>query len=286
MLAGYRWTAPDEYFWTPDRYFEAFKTMTPELLREIRAKTFGCFYDLSLDDQCSLLGVKYCRKHPADMQVTCSDRALTSIDSVERFAFDFFRNQGWTGDTFEGFAILLLLFKLRRNLEAQDIKLHNYYYRSLSKSHFPNNIYKRDGIDPDESKIIDWEVEFILQDRGRQATYEQWHKLHKSFTIARNVTPEKFSIESFFAVCDGLTSSVLSRITHLMVMGYLGAGWPDLTLQRNKELSFVEVKQGSDKFTHRQAYWIRNFAVPLGLDFTVLHVTPSLKVGLRRLLKD
>lgn len=279
-LAKGKWIAPDEYFWTPDSFFEVGDSVTPQLLREIRSKTLGCFYDLSLAEQCALLGVKYRRMHPAEMVEVCANPPLDAADRVEKFSFDFFTNQGWTGDSYEGATIHLLLFILRRNLEAQGVKLHNYWYGGLSKTIYPGGIYKRERIEPHETEIIEWEVDFVKGKAGRNAAYELWRLHYQSFPM-RHLSPEKFLREHFQAVCEGLSQPVLNNITTLMVMGYLGAGWPDLTLQREKALNFVEVKQGADKFTHRQAYWIRNFAVPLALDFTVLHVTPTIKVGLR-----
>jgi hypothetical protein len=55
-----------------------------------------------------------------------------------------------------------------------------------------------------------------------------------------------------------LSKRALAQIINLDVLGHMGMGWPDLTLQKDTALMFVEVKQSQDKFTHRQAYWIRN----------------------------
>jgi hypothetical protein len=71
-----RWIGPDEYFWTPDSFFEAGGGITPELIAEIRSKTAGCFYNLSLKEQCSLLGVEYQKIHPADMVEACTNPPL------------------------------------------------------------------------------------------------------------------------------------------------------------------------------------------------------------------
>ncbi|MGH7801215.1 MAG: hypothetical protein ACREOW_11425 [Thermodesulfobacteriota bacterium] len=56
---GLRWIAPDEYFWTPDGFFTVIEGVTSSMLQQIRAKTGGSFYALSLVDQCKLLGVRY-----------------------------------------------------------------------------------------------------------------------------------------------------------------------------------------------------------------------------------
>ncbi|MFI4939126.1 MAG: hypothetical protein ACHP7O_02080 [Burkholderiales bacterium] len=275
------WIGPDEYFWTPDGFFEVLQLMTPELLCEIRAKTFGCFYNLSLTEQCSLLGVKYQKLHPADMDRACTNPPLKASDSVEKFSFDFFKNQGWAGDLGEGASIHLLAHILRKRLEAQGVRYHNLWYRSLDKSLFPNGIYKRDSIKMRESELIDHEVGSVLEQSNLVTAYDMWSCDPRSFPVPRKLSPETFTLDQLLAVCGGLAKPDLISIINLHVMGYMGMGWPDLTLQKDTALNFVEVKQSQDKFTHRQAYWIRNYAIPLGLDFTVLHVTPSIKVGLR-----
>jgi hypothetical protein len=62
------------------------------------------------------------------------------------------------------------------------------------------------------------------------------------------------------------------RACERWMLGFGGMGWPDLTLHRQGELRLVEVKKKGDKFTHRQPYWIRNIAMPLGWSVEVLHV--------------
>jgi hypothetical protein len=104
----------------------------------------------------------------------------------------------------------------------------------------------------------------------------------RSFPLPHKLSHKTFTLDHLLTVCEGLSKRALAQIINLDVLGHMGMGWPDLTLQKDTALMFVEVKQSQDKFTHRQAYWIRNYAIPLGLDFTVLHVTPSIKVGLRR----
>jgi hypothetical protein len=61
--------------------------MTPDLLREIREKTGGCFFHLSLAEQCTLLKMRYEKLHPADMVAECVNLALDASASVEAFAF-------------------------------------------------------------------------------------------------------------------------------------------------------------------------------------------------------
>jgi hypothetical protein len=201
------------------------------------------------------------------------------IEGVEEFSFDFYKNQGWAGDSGEGASLHLLSFVLRRRFNTLDLKYHNSYYRDLSPKVFPHRVYKRENIESHELEIIAHEASSLLDYSNLLDAYELWNTHFQSFPLPRKVNRNNFSLDDFLSVCEGLTKPFLSSIATLNVMGYGGAGWPDLTLQKDAELKFVEVKQSQDKFTDRQAYWIRNFAIPLGLDFKVLHVAPSIKVG-------
>ena len=276
-----RWIGPDEYFWTPDSYFEVCDGMTPKLLHEIRKKTSGCYYKLSLPEQCALLGVPYHKMHPADMVEACADPFLDLSRGVEEFSFDFYKKQGWAGDSGEGASIHLLSFVLKKRLDARQLKYHGYYYSKLNQQLYPHGVYTRDRIQVAELDIIEHEIGVLLEFSGLLEAYELWHKHHRSFGLPRKVNPDNLPLDDFLAVCEGLSKPFFASFVNLQILGYGGMGWPDLTLQRDAKLKFVEVKQSQDKFTRGQAYWIRNFALPLGLDFKVLHVAPSLKVGLK-----
>ncbi|MEQ1545540.1 VRR-NUC domain-containing protein, partial [Methyloglobulus sp.] len=49
------------------------------------------------------------------------------------------------------------------------------------------------------------------------------------------------------------------------------SGWPDLTLWKNNQIKFVEVKC-KDKLHRNQAYWLRNYSLPLMLDTSLLRI--------------
>lgn len=219
-----KWIGPDEYFWTPDKFFEASPSMTPELLREIREKTGGCFYGLSLLEQCALLGVKYERSHPADMADSCENPPLDASSSVEAFSFDFYRNQGYAGDRGEGASINLLAHVLRKRLEANHIKFHKLWYPDLDKSVFPGRIYQRDKIATHEREVICDEVEWVLRQSNRAALYKLWSGDPREFPLSGQLNAKTFTKDHFLAVCEGLTHDRLISIVELNVMGYGGAG--------------------------------------------------------------
>ncbi len=52
-------------------------------------------------------------------------------------------------------------------------------------------------------------------------------------------------------------------------------GWPDITMWRDGQLRFVEVKAPGDSLGKSQKVIAQMFAIPLGLDFTLLDVTTT-----------
>ncbi|EJM38389.1 VRR-NUC domain-containing protein [Pseudomonas sp. GM33] len=273
--AGGEWIAPDEYFWTPDSFFWAVKFMSADLLAEIREKTGGSFYSLSLRQQCELVGIEYLSKHPRDMSETIGRRSY--VDSVESFSLDFFKSSGWSGEMFEGSTIQMLSFWARKILEKKGVRYNGFYYGDLlfaDKS--SKGIFRRSSISEPELSVIN-EVLSILNIEKISEIHSTWVKNVKKFPLPRNVTPDVLDIVHLESVWSGISNEIFKRILLRQILGFNGLGWPDLTLQKNGNLKFVEVKQADDKFTHRQAYWLRNFARPLGLNMSVLHVTHSLK---------
>lgn len=53
------------------------------------------------------------------------------------------------------------------------------------------------------------------------------------------------------------------------------SGWPDLTIWRDGQLRFVEVKAPGDKLTSTQKNIAKHFALPLNLDFWMVDVIPA-----------
>lgn len=275
-----RWIAPDEYFWTPDGFFTAVEGMSSDLLKEIRNKTGGCFYSLPLKEQCKTIGIEYICKHPREMQHETGGN-LSFSESVERFALDYYRYGGWSGESHEGSGIHILLYWARKILEKNEIRYNGSYYADIfHKDRSTKGMFRRYEISESDHKIID-EVLLNLTPDKVSEIYAIWVKFPHKFPAQRGLTPSSYKESHLLNVWNGLPDGLFKKFVEQSLLGYLGAGWPDLTLSKIKQSKFVEIKQTSDKLTHRQTYWIRNFARPLGLDASVLHITHSLKKQLK-----
>ena len=115
-----KWIAPDEYFWTPDEFFTVFRGVTPSMLQQIRAKTGGSFYALSLEDQCKLLGVRYERITAASLAagvVPLDNVGRGGGMAIEEFVFQCLSAQGWRGTWCEG----LLFVPIIRLVERETV---------------------------------------------------------------------------------------------------------------------------------------------------------------------
>lgn len=273
---GHKWIAPDEYFWTPDDFFLVMPSMTDALLEEIRAKTGGSFFQLGLIKQCELLGLNYISKHPK-LMFDETEGKLSYADPVERFSLNYYKHFGWSGESREGSSIFLILFCFRKVLEQKNILQHGLYNSKVFQAdRSSKGIFTRDSISPEEHTVIDGLIE-KLDEEKIEYIYSIWEKSPRKFPTPRGLAPDNFSLSDLIAVWQGLTPKLIKGLVELELFGFGGLGWPDLTMSKEGRMQFTEVKQTSDKLTHRQGYWARNIAKPLILDPSVLHITHALK---------
>lgn len=261
-----KWIAPDEYFWTPDGYFTVFADMRPELLATIRAATGGSFYDLPLERQCELLKIPYLRvtRRSLAVEETKWERAGKKAGiPIEEFALNSFKSQGWEGERYEGKAIGILIAIVGDLVGRRGIK------------YFPGEW------EPNSLPIVRERLSSAELDALSNATNTLSTAFVQSYCRSAHPNPlfqgrifcaDEEIVETACEISTRFATTAIQSICHRVMLGFGGRGWPDLTLYREGELRFVEVKQKRDKFTHRQPYWVRNFALPLGLNVEVLHV--------------
>jgi hypothetical protein len=254
----------DEYFWTPDGFFTAVSRMTPKLLAEIRDRTGGSFYDLTLKQQCELLNIR------------CETLDLTNVAytkqipknlgrrnglAIEEFVFYWYLDQGWDGDFCEGATFILIDFIIKNAFESEGLSYYPIYRKRNDK------YIDCKPIRPKDLALIKYTLNTLSSNEIKNYSENSFVPLPKL---------GKYSLEMAIAGWKHIRKShrgVMAKICERAMLGYFeGRGWPDITLFRGNDLKLVEIKKGNDKFTHRQAYWIRNYALPLNLDFQVMHV--------------
>lgn len=249
------WFAPDEYFWTPDGFFTINDEMSADLLKAIRARTGGCFFDLTLTEQCQLLGVQLDIVKASDLgegKASLKNVGRRGGTSIESFALEYFKSLGWDGDRNEGEAFHVISEAVREFVESSKVAYHPQEWKTNRKPRVRTKLTSR------ESNVLDQAVKQLDE---TQLTW--WPPGDRERGVT---TPQVVKC------WQALGEQDVYRFCERQMLGFNGKGWPDLTLHRNKELRFVEVKKDNDKFTHRQPYWFRNFARPMGWAVKVLNI--------------
>jgi len=268
LRRGLRWIAPDEYFWTPDGFFTVIEGVTPSMLKQIRAKTGGSFYELSLEDQCKLLEVRYERITAASLAaggVPLDNVGHRGGMAIEEFAFQSLGAQGWRGSWREGSGISYIVFLVQRLVNGKGIRFYpNVYDTSqFNTSGVVAPPFVREVLSDKETHIL-WTAIREVTDGLLEDLYKELPSLDRTGLLSLAQLLDIWHIfgqEGIYRIC-----------ARAMLGFYSYGGWPDLTLHRDGKIRFVEVKKGSDKLNRNQSYWVRNFALPLDWDVVVLNV--------------
>lgn len=283
-LSG-RWIRPEEYFWTSDDFFNVIKGMTPELLAAIRAATGGAFHSLPLAAQCEILGLPIERVDPLAIYSRNALQQDIITDCVEEFVLDLHRKDGWEGDRLEGASLMFFCNVAKKMAVKRGVRFNLHYDKPFPQDQV--DAKRQGGLTKDELK----ELASMYEELNDESEVERILEIVKA--REEDKTPvialpkgsaTHLTTDGLLRAWRSLDISAWVKLFELGALGYSTFGWPDLTLTKNGRLKFVEVKQGSDKFTMRQPYWWRNIGRPMQFNVSVAHVTPTLSETRRRLL--
>ncbi|MGH7801214.1 MAG: hypothetical protein ACREOW_11420 [Thermodesulfobacteriota bacterium] len=179
--------------------------------------------------------------------------------TIEEFVFQCLGAQGWRGTWCEGSSFIPIIELVRQLVEGKGIRFFPVEW-DISGRHFV-----REELSDKETHIL-WAAISVVTDRLLEGFYKEWQTIDP-----RNAT-KSVSLDQLLDIWHSFGQDEIHRICARAMLGFYTAWWPDLTLHRDGKIRFVEVKKGSDKFTHRQSYWVRNFALPLDWDVVVLNV--------------
>ncbi len=281
------WIAPDEYFWTPKNYFKVLDGISPAVIEEVRARTGGCFFDWPLQRQCDFIGAKYVPTHLANVVRGSVERVATGKSAIELQVLEFFAAQGWKGEPCEGSTFsavqhLIACWFIDHGLDfgPTDPITHRPMNRqSLSSAEAAALVGAANSLN--EGKIIE-AVKTAVRLRSQPPPgYRLLSRQERQAGIRQKpflVLPQGSSTLTMKHVTNGWQALGPSRsiqVCERKMLGFGTGGWPDITMYRDGITRFVEVKKAGDKFTPRQADWVRNIARPLGWEVEFLHV----KVG-------
>lgn len=194
---------------------------------------------------------------------------------VETAVLDHYRNDGWRGYSGEGGLILNLIKAM--SFPKIDISNRSTFIEAL---YAQNVSFQRDR----------FEVAWLLQN-VKDATPRQ---IKNNFEIMASRKAHTINYGSFTSTCNG---SMLDHFPNLELYMFLELfdalgrdklfdvasifssnpysyrnGWPDITIWKNGEVKFFEVKAPGDKLHNSQKAIINTFLKPLGLDFALVDV--------------
>lgn len=264
--------SPAEYYWTPDSFLAIYGRNGKDEIAQVRKVTGGCFYANCLAEQCAELDI------PLNNIVTGRSGkgrkswhlASGELGSPEEVVMERMRAEGWSGhndewrgplrifnDVLQAFRSKLGVRSIANCERTMGVKGYQDYCDAAMKFF---------------STVPDGIVERFLVRQFRQWGPREVGQLYRALT-------EKDLIEYWRVF--GREYFLTLWKQHLELMRHdghgMGAGGADLTLWRfdGDQIvhKYVEVKT-TDKLGYRQAYFLRNFVLPLKWDYSIVRVRP------------
>ena len=251
---------PSEYFWWKDELFKLCPSMTPEMMAHLRQQTGGPGWEnMSVKDQCELFQL--------DLRVTDASK-FSGIEhkkkpyskagelSVEQFALNCYRAQGWTGHFDEGLMWGTISDVVSRKMETADNVFHRWDEHGEQVG--------GDVLTPSQVQGLNKAIGSVTDDQ-----------LIKAVTRIQKQSNTALDPSSGTTICAAwkiLGPERLFRMLEAEMVNFGTSGWPDLVLIKGDEMRFVEVKSKKDFFRRNQAMWLRNFYKPMNLPLQVLHL--------------
>ncbi|MCF8707863.1 VRR-NUC domain-containing protein [Rhizorhapis sp. SPR117] len=187
-----------------------------------------------------------------------------TMGPVEMAALDHYATQGWSGAAAEG-GLMLTLLKAA-SFDALPARHADTFIEAL---------YAQNVAFPEDR----FEHGTLLRSVSRASRAQIEHNW-KIIAATAGETPAFYPAvraEHVFALFDQLGPRRLRDVAELFAQAPydLRAGWPDLTLWRDGEIRFVEVKAPGDSMHASQARLISTILVPLSFNVGIAEVRPA-----------
>ena len=267
----------------------------PATLAKVRKAIGTGFFWRDAKAQAKFLGIPYeklqAKKDPH------GPRWLSQMQSLfvapEIVALEHYQNEGWQGHGGEGYVVTVILnagyfcevfreFALARcRKEVRDnlgpwVKDPGWagLWKSL-KAHLPISYGS-----PTHAVYIHIDLELRRQRPEAlvsaivSADEERMRRgLRQMFRYDKMEDQEPLDEDFVISVWKALSAAQLEGIASRRMQNIGYVGWPDLTLVREKELKFIEVKT-TDRLHESQLDTYLNVAAPLGLNFGIIQLHP------------
>lgn len=185
----------------------------------------------------------------------------TSMTSVEAAVLDHYRHEGWSGAAAEGGLILTLI--KAASFDPLPVRLANTFIEAI---YAQNVAFAEDRFT--HSQLLN-----AIRGASRRKIEANWKVISATTGHTPAYYPAVFS-DDVLGLFEHLGIDRLHAIAERFASASydLRAGWPDLTLWREGEVRFVEVKAPGDSMHAKQARLISTLLVPLGFQVGLAEV--------------
>ncbi len=198
---------------------------------------------------------------------------------MERAALSHFNQQGWRGFSGEGGLLLTLIKAMSfQNLGYDERTRYIEALYTLAADSRHGRPYRVADLLSNLANANQHQVAVNfdhMASRGPHVEHTSWgHSSNTSSVLDVFPGLERWMLLELLTVAG---SDLLHRIATIFATNpyEYRRGWPDITMWRDGQLRFVEVKAPGDSLGKSQKVIAQMFAIPLGLDFTLLDVTTT-----------
>ncbi len=188
---------------------------------------------------------------------------------VEAAALDYYRSDGWNGYAFEG-GLMLNLIKAAAFCEVPDQLRATYTEAIFSGNMMEENLLPLDSL---IKRVASATEQRILKNYRIMAAPRARNSMSSSMLDFFPHLREQHFIELFYN---------LGRERLVEIAKAFGAdpyeyrkGWPDLTLWKNGEVIFREIKAPGDRLHKSQKTLIADILLPLNFDVSIVDVVDA-----------
>ena len=188
-------------------------------------------------------------------------------ESVESAALGWFMDRGWSGCAGEGGLILNLIKAM--SFKELPMRLRDTYIEAL---YAQNVAFDEDRYDPQTLlRNVRFATSQQVARNVNRMTGHNSYRFHSRSSLTYFPNVNRLHILGLY---HALGNQAILQIAEIFIHDSYKyrKGWPDLTLWRNKQVVFKEIKSPKDSLRPSQRTIIKEILLPLGLNVSVVDV--------------
>jgi hypothetical protein len=203
-----------------------------------------------------------------------------TVMTVERAVLSHFESQGWRGYWREGGLLLSLIKSM--SFKSLDYDERTRYIEALYTLAAQPQSGRPYTVSDLLACVAAATPEQIARNFDHMNSRGPFHEVHENWSSSntssiQDAYPglERWMLLELFQVAG---TDLLHRIATIFATDpyEFRRGWPDITMWKDGQLRFVEVKAPGDSLGKSQKTIAQHFALPLGLDFTMIDVLTTI----------